>query len=354
MAFFVELSDRAQMSKQGLSKTTTDERVNNRDNRDTAGATPAGSTTFVRPAQVPKVLAGTGIIITQEQRVVGAPTTGDDGRGILDYRIAFDTSSVVVPQDTMELPMNSDPIVLNEIEAGTTGNVPTFNPTRTIVDLTTINSPTTYVHEAIARLAQAFNEIADLIDGSGGVGANGLMPFLERDRVEVGDVVLAVTDPTSWTPHWMEPRGQVVSQASYPALYARIGGSYNTGGEGAGNFRLPNLSTGDNPYLRAFPSVGGNINTTGGNSAYSLTAANIPQHSHTVNIDTTMAGTHSHTYGVQENSSSGPNQPQGGDGTGTLTNRLTDGAGNHQHNVNGNTGDYGAATVTPIDRKSVV
>lgn len=33
--------------------------------------------------------------------------------------------------------------------------------------------------------------------------------------------------------------GQVVAQASYPSLYAAIGTTYNTGGEGAGNFRLP-------------------------------------------------------------------------------------------------------------------
>jgi microcystin-dependent protein len=34
--------------------------------------------------------------------------------------------------------------------------------------------------------------------------------------------------------------GSVKSQAAYPALYLAIGTTWNTGGEGAGNFRLPN------------------------------------------------------------------------------------------------------------------
>lgn len=38
---------------------------------------------------------------------------------------------------------------------------------------------------------------------------------------------------------WLLCDGSVVAQVSYPGLYAAIGATYNTGGEGAGNFRLP-------------------------------------------------------------------------------------------------------------------
>lgn len=38
---------------------------------------------------------------------------------------------------------------------------------------------------------------------------------------------------------WLMEYGQVVSQATYPELFAVLGTTYNTGGEGAGNFRLP-------------------------------------------------------------------------------------------------------------------
>lgn len=39
---------------------------------------------------------------------------------------------------------------------------------------------------------------------------------------------------------WLLEDGSVVAQTSYPELYAVLGTRYNTGGEGAGNFRLPN------------------------------------------------------------------------------------------------------------------
>jgi len=38
---------------------------------------------------------------------------------------------------------------------------------------------------------------------------------------------------------YLLPYGQVVAQATYPALYVAYGTTYDTGGEGAGNFRMP-------------------------------------------------------------------------------------------------------------------
>ena len=45
------------------------------------------------------------------------------------------------------------------------------------------------------------------------------------------------TPPTGW----LYCNGAVVSQTAYPDLFAVISTTYNTGGEGAGNFRLPNF-----------------------------------------------------------------------------------------------------------------
>ncbi|HET9285680.1 MAG TPA: phage tail protein [Candidatus Angelobacter sp.] len=38
---------------------------------------------------------------------------------------------------------------------------------------------------------------------------------------------------------WIGMFGQVLAQASFPELFSVIGSTYNTGGEGAGNFRMP-------------------------------------------------------------------------------------------------------------------
>lgn len=56
--------------------------------------------------------------------------------------------------------------------------------------------------------------------------------------------------PTPQTPtNYLPQSGQVVAQASYPLLYNVVGTKYNTGGEGAGNFRLRSLA---GSIIRAF------------------------------------------------------------------------------------------------------
>lgn len=75
---------------------------------------------------------------------------------------------------------------------------------------------------------------------------------------------------------WLLCRGAVVAQADYPALYAVIGGLYDTGGEGAGNFRLPDFShrspmgAPTNEYVAA----------RGGSLTQTLTTPNLPPHNH--------------------------------------------------------------------------
>lgn len=76
-------------------------------------------------------------------------------------------------------------------------------------------------------------------------------------------------------------QGGVVSQTTYANLYAEIGTLYNTGGEGAGNFRLPNFSgrspigvgSGAGLTTRALAAIyGAEINT--------LNAGQLPSHVH--------------------------------------------------------------------------
>jgi hypothetical protein len=57
---------------------------------------------------------------------------------------------------------------------------------------------------------------------------------------------------------WLKCDGSVVSQATYANLYTFLGDVYNTGGEGAGNFRLPDLC--DGSFIRG---VGGNAAAIG-------------------------------------------------------------------------------------------
>ena len=94
---------------------------------------------------------------------------------------------------------------------------------------------------------------------------------------------------TSAPTGWLACQGQVVSQTTYAALYAAIGATWNTGGEGAGNFRLPDLrgtflrGTGTNATGSssgaAGPAVGAFAADTYLNHSH---GASQPAHTHTV------------------------------------------------------------------------
>lgn len=84
---------------------------------------------------------------------------------------------------------------------------------------------------------------------------------------------------------WMSCEGQLLSIATYSALFALIGTDY--GGDGTNTFALPDLrgraiiGQGQGPGQPFFPvgAAQGNISTT-------LTAANLPPHTHQINVHT--------------------------------------------------------------------
>ena len=77
---------------------------------------------------------------------------------------------------------------------------------------------------------------------------------------------------------WLLCDGTVVNQSEYPALFAVCGATFNTGGEGGTQFRLPDFTD------RSSVGTGANaVGTTGGN-------ADVMAHNHTAS-----GGSHSHT-----------------------------------------------------------
>ena len=92
---------------------------------------------------------------------------------------------------------------------------------------------------------------------------------------------------------WLACQGQAVSQTTYAALFAAIGTTWNTTGEGAGNFRLPDLrgmfvrGTGTNATGSSSgavgPSVGAYAADTYLNHSHAVTD---PGHAHTITTGT--------------------------------------------------------------------
>lgn len=62
--------------------------------------------------------------------------------------------------------------------------------------------------------------------------------FLPSTTVSPGETMLTMAAIPAG---WLEMNGQIVSQTTYAKLFGVIGTTYNTGAEGAGNFRLPNM-----------------------------------------------------------------------------------------------------------------
>lgn len=131
-------------------------------------------------------------------------------------------------------------------------------------------------------------------------------------QIKVGQTLLWHTDtlPTGYL--WAN--GEVASQTTYAALFAIIGTTYNTGGEGAGNFRLPDLC-GRSPFgsddmggitlkSRVTNAGSGIVGTTlgaaGGAQSVVLDSTMIPSHTHTGTTGTESAShTHSGTTATE-------------------------------------------------------
>jgi len=132
--------------------------------------------------------------------------------------------------------------------------------------------------------------------------------------------IIAPFAGTSAPSGWLACDGSAVSQTTYATLYAAIGATWNTGGEGAGNFRLPDLrgmflrGTGTNATGSSSGAVGPSVGT--------YAADTYLNHSHAV----TDPG-HSHTYSIWSYKRLGDGS--GGDywngGTSTSTSSQTTG-----------------------------
>lgn len=87
---------------------------------------------------------------------------------------------------------------------------------------------------------------------------------------------------------FLECNGAVVAQATYVDLFAAIGTTWNTGGEGGGNFRLPNFSgrttIGRGTYTdTVLGSLTRTIAQVIGAASHFLTSGEMPSHTHIQN-----------------------------------------------------------------------
>lgn len=81
---------------------------------------------------------------------------------------------------------------------------------------------------------------------------------------------------------WLICDGSIVSQSTYASLFAVIGSTFNTGGEGAGNFRLPDFRrrTAVGAGGTGSATLGNALGNSGGAESVTLTTNEMPSHDH--------------------------------------------------------------------------
>lgn len=321
--FIKEPIDRSQLTRAGIAKTTTNERVRTRDNADAGGVSPTGFTTFVQPKQLPLLLStDNSVIITEVGRV-----NTDDGTGdVTDYDLSVNFPALPpLPETTDDVGLVKD-YELWGFETGFPLCNPSFGSTQEqLLSNAGLTALLDEFRNKMEELATALEIVKDAQC---------------ENQVAVGDVIMTVIPPVEWTDAWLEPRGQLIAVVDYPALFALIGNTY---GGAAPNFALPDLT--NDYYLRSKRTTAGVINSFGGSNAFTLAEQNIPLHTHTFSGTTNTDGAHSHTLPTRSSNGSA-DSIRTGDAANDSFNLAP--GGTHNHSFNGTTDAYGQNPPDPI------
>lgn len=133
-----------------------------------------------------------------------------------------------------------------------------------------------------------------------------------------GTIVWMAHKPATVVPGYLDVVGGIASTTTYADLFALVGTKYNTGGEGAGNFRLPNLKR---RMPVGFDDTDLNYETGDVFGTETGTFA-VPAHTHTISHAHNMNHSHGntggfsldHTHSMQGHTHSGTTDVQGAHG----------------------------------------
>ena len=325
--FIKEPTDKSQLTRAGIAKTTSDAKINAGDNTDTAGVSPVGFTTFVRPAQIPKMIDSADIVWTKVPR--GGSDTGDQGAGIEDWSGAVQFPAFPT-YDATEIPITTELLIKS-----LTGAL--CDP---IAQLTTSVAIGSNIEDALIAIQNSLGVITSKI-----VDMAVEVCDAKDGKVNVGDIILSVTSSGAWSDKWLEPDGRYLDKNDYPELHAIFTTTY---GPYIGNtFKIPDMVSQQN-YMRVKQNVGllpsGQVN--GGAASRTLDDADMPDHSHTV-TGTTSNEQHTHTFPIG-NADPGAVIPDGNGGGAGTVNYTTPADGDHTHSVTGTTNTYGNVTPNPV------
>jgi microcystin-dependent protein len=176
------------------------------------------------------------------------------------------------------------------------------------------------------------------------------LKLAESERTPVGTVVAFAgqSAPTGW----LLCDGSAVSRSTYANLFAVVGVRFNGNNADASTFRVPDLRA----QVPMGATTSGDVGSTVGNASVTITAAQVPGHTHSINhnhVETSTIGNHSHDqpaiFGYGAGQTSFP--------TGILAYTQSQGfftnpSGSHKHTIGNYTGTSGLnqpGAATPLD-----
>ncbi|CAF1469113.1 unnamed protein product [Didymodactylos carnosus] len=212
--------------------------------------------------------------------------------------------------------------------------------------------------------------IADKANGAIFRTVSTIIPTVSTDSrltTFTGEIKLYTGDVASIPELWLLCNGAVLSRTEYQRLFSVIGITYGAG-DGSTTFNLPDFRGRfpigvDELQIRVGEAT--KLGMAGGNATHQLTVAELPAHTHDQGkLVISGSGTHSHTYsdpGHNHGGSTGAAAPEHGGGRGTVngggihdrglhvhtiatdtTHISIDAAGDHIHEIVGETGSIGS------------
>lgn len=202
---------------------------------------------------------------------------------------------------------------------------------------------TPYMTGATARVGANFYEsLADNNLGNDPLSTNGFWRNLGNSLYNNSSVGESKAVWHNGIPDtgWLKCNGAVLVRASYPALFAKIGTTWNTGSETALQFRLPDAR---GMFTRGFDDGRGQ---DPGRVFGTTQASQNLSHSHTGTTDSN--GLHSHSFTYQSIRETGASGAGGGNAFTNITvGGSTNSAGAHTHNLTTNTN--GGTEARPVN-----
>lgn len=264
-----------------------------------AGATSmtvSGTTGF--PASHPFTLVidpGTGseeiVDVTASSGATLTITRGRDGTAAQDHTTGAQVRHMVTARDLREA---QEHINATTNVHGTTGTLVTADAAQTLTNKTIDGSQNTLINIPVSALQESPVPAGSITAYAGSVAPEG----------------------------WLFCDGAAVSRTTHSALFNVIGITYGSG-DGSSTFNLPNLRgripVGLDASLVEFDTLG----EVGGEKAHTLTASEMPSHSHSMNHTHPMAHTHPIDHSHTASASSIGHSHSGTTGSTTVNGRYS-------------------------------